>query len=584
MLANTKEHEKTKKCLRLVVQGHIRDSIGLIMVRFDETKQEENLRVLRAKEEEDLAEILSHKYGVDYVNLIKQPIETEALRMVDEEDAKRANAVAFAISGKRLGLATTTPNDPETSSVIKDLEKRGFRVTVYMSSKSGLKRAFEFYKDISFSKKTRAGVLDISEDNIAQYQASVSNLADAYQVITESLKTDSPYRITMMIEAIIASALAIKASDIHVEATEDGARLRFRLDGILSESLDFNRATYLQLLSRLKLLSRVKLNVKTAQDGRFTITISNKDIEVRTSILPGEDGDSVVMRILDPDSIRVSLESLGMHPTILEVMEREIRRPNGMILNTGPTGSGKTTTLYSFLQEVNSPDVKIITIEDPVEYQIEGLVQTHVSKGGLSFASGLRSIMRQDPDVILVGEIRDSETASIAIQAALTGHLVFSTLHTNTAAGTFPRLIDLEADPKTLGAALNVAMAQRLVRVLCKNCSKQINLNEEQKVIVESILSDLPSNIERPQTDFHYEAVGCDECNGKGYRGRVGVFDVVLVNDKIIDLLHREGSPSERDILEVSREQGLISIKQDAILKILTGRTSFAEVRRVIDL
>lgn len=554
------------------------------MVRFDETKQEENLRILRAKEEEDLAKILSEKYGVEYVDLTKQPVEAEALRMIEEDVAREASTVTFAVSGKRLGVATTSPNDPATTSIIKTLQKRGYHVIVYMASKSGIKKALDFYKDISMTRKTRAGVLDISADNVIEYTKSTKNLKDSQRLITETLGTDSPYRVTILIEAIVASALAIKASDIHVEPTDDAAKLRFRLDGILSDVVDLDESTYRQLLTRLKLLSRVKLNIKTAQDGRFTIELGDRDIEIRSSILPGEDGDSVVMRILDPESINVSLEQLGMHPTILDIVRREIKRPNGMILNTGPTGSGKTTTLYSFLQEVLSPDIKIITIEDPVEYQIEGLVQTQVSKGGLSFASGLRSIMRQDPDVILVGEIRDSETAKIAIQASLTGHLVFSTLHTNTAAGTFPRLIDLEADPKTLGAALNMAMAQRLVRVLCDNCAKQVPMEDRNREIVNNILAELPAGIEVPQTEFHYEPVGCAECNNKGYRGRVGIFDIVLVNDEISDLLHREGSPSERDVVEVSRKQGILNMKQDAILKILGGKTSFAEVQRVIDL
>lgn len=554
------------------------------MVRFDETKQEENLRILRAKEEEDLAKILSEKYGVEYVDLTKQPVEAEALRMIEEDVAREASTVTFAVSGKRLGVATTSPNDPATTSIIKTLQKRGYHVIVYMASKSGIKKALDFYKDISMTRKTRAGVLDISADNVIEYTKSTKNLKDSQKLITETLGTDSPYRVTILIEAIVASALAIKASDIHVEPTDDAAKLRFRLDGILSDVVDLDESTYRQLLTRLKLLSRVKLNIKTAQDGRFTIELGDRDIEIRSSILPGEDGDSVVMRILDPESINVSLEQLGMHPTILDIVRREIKRPNGMILNTGPTGSGKTTTLYSFLQEVLSPDIKIITIEDPVEYQIEGLVQTQVSKGGLSFASGLRSIMRQDPDVILVGEIRDSETAKIAIQASLTGHLVFSTLHTNTAAGTFPRLIDLEADPKTLGAALNMAMAQRLVRVLCDNCAKQVPMEDRNREIVNNILAELPAGIEVPQTEFHYEPVGCAECNNKGYRGRVGIFDIVLVNDEISDLLHREGSPSERDVVEVSRKQGILNMKQDAILKILGGKTSFAEVQRVIDL
>lgn len=555
------------------------------MAQFGDSKRHQNdIKALRAREEESLAQILSEKYDVEYVNLAFLPVDTEALRMIDEMTAREANIAAFDISGKRLSVITTTPNNTDTQNIIDNLKRRGYQVIVYMGSNPSLNKALEHYREISFATQSRAGVLEISEENIDRYFKAIENLEDSTKVVDEALNTKSPYRVTMVIEAMVASALATNASDIHIEPSEEDARFRLRLDGILSDVLGFEKSTYNQLLSRLKLIARVKLNIKNPQDGRFTISLHEKDIEVRASFLPGEHGESVVMRILDPDSIKVSLGELGMHPTVLEIMRKEIKRPNGMILNTGPTGSGKTTTLYSFLQEINSPEIKIITIEDPVEYQIDGLVQTQVSKSGISFASGLRSIMRQDPDVILVGEIRDSDTADIAVQAALTGHLVFSTLHTNNAAGTFPRLIDLEADPKTLGSALTATMAQRLVRVLCNKCHKKIPILPENKAIVDRALSDLPNNIERPQSDFQYEAVGCTECDNRGYKGRVGIFEIILVTDEISDLLHREGNPSEREVLQIAKEQGILNMKQDAVLKILEGRTSFEEVRRVIDL
>lgn len=555
------------------------------MAQFGDSKRhQDDIKALRAREEESLAQILSEKYDVEYVNLAFLPVDTEALRMIDEMTAREANIAAFDISGKRLSVITTTPNNTDTQNIIDNLKRRGYQVIVYMGSNPSLNKALEHYREISFATQSRAGVLEISEENIDRYFKAIENLEDSTKVVDEALNTKSPYRVTMVIEAMVASALATNASDIHIEPSEEDARFRLRLDGILSDVLGFEKSTYNQLLSRLKLIARVKLNIKNPQDGRFTISLHEKDIEVRASFLPGEHGESVVMRILDPDSIKVSLGELGMHPTVLEIMRKEIKRPNGMILNTGPTGSGKTTTLYSFLQEINSPEIKIITIEDPVEYQIDGLVQTQVSKSGISFASGLRSIMRQDPDVILVGEIRDSDTADIAVQAALTGHLVFSTLHTNNAAGTFPRLIDLEADPKTLGSALTATMAQRLVRVLCNKCHKKIPILPENKAIVDRALSDLPNNIERPQSDFQYEAVGCTECDNRGYKGRVGIFEIILVTDEISDLLHREGNPSEREVLQIAKEQGILNMKQDAVLKILEGRTSFEEVRRVIDL
>ncbi|MDZ7726526.1 MAG: GspE/PulE family protein [Candidatus Campbellbacteria bacterium] len=555
------------------------------MVRFDEEKQEENLKILRSKEEEDLAKILSEKYGLKYANLLKQPVDAEAVRLIEEEKALEAKAVAFAKSGKHLGVAVTDPNKPETETVIEKLKKKGYEVEVFIVSKPSLEHAFEIYKEISSSTKTRAGVLEISEKNIENYLEKVETLEDARAAVKEALDSDSQYYVTMVIEAIIASALATDASDIHLEPEEDVSRLRFRLDGILSDVLDIDNKTHKQLLSRLKLLSGVKLNIKkSAQDGRFTISLKDKEIEVRVSMVPGENDESVVLRVLDPGTIQSSLEKLGMHPTIVDVMKREISRPNGMVLNTGPTGSGKTTTLYTFLKIVNQPEVKIITIENPIEYHLDGIVQTQTSKKGLSFASGLRSLMRQDPDIILVGEIRDSETAKIAIQAAQTGHLVFSTLHTNTAAGTFPRLIDLEANQRTIGSAVNVSMAQRLVRTLCPHCREESEMSAEEKEYVEKILADLPENVERPKEYKVYSPVGCEQCNDRGYVGRTGIFDVILLTKELEELFHKVESPSERDVLTVSEKQGILNMKQDAILKIVSGTTSFAEVKRVIDL
>jgi len=556
------------------------------MVRFDDEKQQENLKILRAKEEEDLAEILAKKYGIQYINLIAdQPVEIEALKAIEESVARTAHIVAFATLGKRLAVGTTTPEQDSTKNVINSLSKKGFDVVVYMISEPSLNKALNTYKDLPAPRTSRAGILSISEENILHYLNTISSLSDSQKTIAEIVSSSDPYHVTMIIEAMIASALTLGASDIHIEPRENDALLRFRLDGLLSDVLTIDTKTFNQLLSRIKLLSGVKLNIKNdAQDGRFTISLQDKDIEVRTSVLPGDYGESVVMRVLDPDAISVSLEELGIHPSLLGLIKREITKPNGMILNTGPTGSGKTTTLYAFLKHIKSPEIKIITIENPIEYHLPGIVQTQTSKKGLTFAKGLRSIVRQDPDVIMVGEIRDSETAEIAVQAALTGHRVFSTIHTNTAAATFSRLIELGVDPKTLGAALNVAMAQRLVRKLCANCKEKVALEGSDKELLESLVSDLPKDIKRPQTEFYYKAVGCEACSEKGYKGRFGIFDIILVNDDLEELLHTEANPSQREIFNVSKKQGILNMKEDAALKILSGETSLEEVQRVIDL
>lgn len=555
------------------------------MVQFNEEKQRKNVRDARAREEEDLARILSEKYDLPYLNLAAQAIEPEALRLLGEEETREANAVAFSLSGKDVKVATTTPEDPKTSEVLEELSARGYTPSLFFVSQPSLDYAWKQYKELSFSTETHEGLLEISSENVSRYTEAVSTLEEGRQVIEEEFQKKTSQRVTRIIEAILASAFALRASDVHVEPEDGQARLRLRIDGMLSDVFTFDLKTYELLLSRVKLLSGLKLNVRdSGQDGRFTISLGSKEVEIRVSMLPGGYGESIVLRILDPDTLTISLEELGMHPTVLEVVRREISRPNGMVLNTGPTGSGKTTTLYAFLLHLKNPEIKVVTIEDPIEYHLQGIVQTQASEKGLTFAEGLRSMVRQDPDVIMVGEIRDEETASIAVRSAMTGHLVFSTLHTNTAAGTLPRLIDLDVDPKVLGPALNATMSQRLVRRLCEHCKTATSLSSQERELAERIVSSFPEGVEKPQTEQKYEAVGCDKCNGRGYVGRIGIFEIIVVAEELEKLLHEKGNPSEQEILAISEKQGILNMKQDAVLKILSGITTFKETRRVIEL
>jgi type IV pilus assembly protein PilB len=381
----------------------------------------------------------------------------------------------------------------------------------------------------------------------------------------------------------MAGALSLGASDIHIEPEADTVRMRYRVDGVLADVLTMDGATYKLILSRIKLLSGLKLNLTSvAQDGRLSIVVKEKEIEIRTSILPGNYGESVVMRVLDPSSIGLSLEVLGFDKYLVEIFKHEISKPNGMILNTGPTGSGKTTTLYAFLKAVHNPGIKIITIEDPIEYHLGGIVQTQVDKQ-YTFALGLRSVLRQDPDVIMVGEIRDSEVASTAVQAALTGHLVFSTLHTNNAAGTFPRLIDMGVNAEILGSAVSVAMAQRLVRRLCEHCRKQQPLEGEDKALVERWLENIPHPESIPEDHSKsWVPVGCDKCNNTGYSGRIAVVEVILMDEEIEEIIRT--NPSEREIMHAARNQNIRIMQEDGIVKVLQGVTALEELSRVVDL
>ena len=330
----------------------------------------------------------------------------------------------------------------------------------------------------------------------------------------------------------------------------------------------------------------MKLNIKNAsQDGRFSVKIIDNNIEIRSSILPGAYNESIVMRLLNPKSISVPIEDLGIQTRTLATLMEQIRRPNGMLLITGPTGSGKTTTLYAFMKKISSPDVKIITIEDPIEYHLPGVVQTQVEEEkDYTFLSGLRSALRQDPDVIMVGEIRDGETATIAINSALTGHLVFSTLHTNTAAGAFPRLIDLGVNPKIISSAINVAMAQRLVRKLCNNCKTEVTPTPKEKEFIDRTVSSVVDKtyLEGVQTEKIWQPVGCEVCHKTGYKGRIAITEVILMKKEVEEAIIN--NPSDRDIKAAAASQNLLDMKQDGVIRILKGVSSLDELGRVIDI
>jgi type II secretory ATPase GspE/PulE/Tfp pilus assembly ATPase PilB-like protein len=480
-------------------------------------------------------------------------------------------------------IGVISPANEKTVNEVKGLQERGYQPVLYMVSTASLERAWQRYSEVSFASEVKAGVLDISNEEIQGFISKVHTISDVRTLIEDVLKMKKSFRISRILEIILAGSLSMNASDVHIEPEATYARLRYRLDGVLTDIINFDLETYTLLLSRIKLLSGLKLNVKaSAQDGRFSIKIDTVEIEIRTSILPGAYSESIVLRILNPEAISVPMEELGIEPELSKILEHEIRKPNGMLLNTGPTGSGKTTTLYAFLKKVHTSDIKIITIEDPIEYHLPGIVQTQVDTKNYTFAEGLRSALRQDPDVIMVGEIRDSETASIAINAGLTGHLVFSTLHTNNAAGAFPRLIDLGVDPKVISSAVNVVMAQRLVRKLCKKCAKEAPIPDEYKNFIKDVLASIKNKAGLVQTETMLIPVGCEACNGVGYKGRLGIFEAILV-DENVDKILRE-SPSERDIMKVAEPQGILTMLQDGVLKVLKGVTSLEELSRVIDL
>jgi len=405
------------------------------------------------------------------------------------------------------------------------------------------------------------------------------NMSDFKSLIEKSLKGPT----TELLEVILGGAVSLRASDLHFEPQEESVRIRVRIDGMLHDVMDIGKDLYKNIVSRIKLLSKAKLNVvDRPQAGRFTIEKEKSEIEIRTSLLPSEEGESVVLRILDPEKL-VEMEDLGLREDLLSFFEKEIKKPNGMVIITGPTGSGKTTTLYAFLKKIQRPGIKIITIEDPIEYHLEDITQTQTNPSkGYDFASGLKSIMRQDPDVILVGEIRDGETAKIAVQAALTGHLVFSTLHTNDAAGTIARMASLGAETTNLGPAINVVVAQRLVRKICEKCSVMEKPTPEEMEKIKKSVSSIAEKADLPPLDFSLKipkAKGCKYCNNTGYKGRVGIFESFPMDDEMEKFILK--NPSIASLREKAIEKGMVTMGQDGIIKVLKKMTTIEEVERV---
>lgn len=564
---------------------------------FQEEKSKRKLEVLRRKEEEESTQLLAQKYKLPYVDLSLYPIDIDAVKIIPEEKARNGELVIFNSAGKRLRVAIHNPENDLTKAMLKHLEEDRYILELYLASKHSLAHVWEFYKKAPEAHAVTYGAIQIAEGRLAELVQEIRALADVKKRVEETFLS----RTTEALEVIMAGAIAVDASDIHIEPHEEGIRLRFRIDGTLYDVIDLPHKLYALLLSRIKLISELKLNVHDrAQDGRFTVKMARPsgppsrpeglgtggaDTEVRTSVLPGPSGENVVLRVLNPQAIQVPLEELGMQPWVIDTMLEELKKPNGMIVTTGPTGSGKTTTLYAFLRKIYVPAVKIITIEDPIEYHLSGIEQTQVdSEKGYDFANGLRSIVRQDPDVILVGEIRDFETAETAMHAALTGHLVFSTLHTNNAAGTIPRLLDLGVKPAIIAPAINIAMAQRLARKLCPHCKKTVKSDRALEEKIHKEIRALPKGVPTPPQSswklFKASAGGCDQCNLLSYKGRIGVFEIIQMDDSVEGLITR--GPSESELKKEQERQGQINMRQDGVLKVIAGITDFAELERVV--
>ena len=551
------------------------------MLKFDDNFTNNRIAGLHLKEKERITEARAMQAGFDYVNLHGYSINPVALAIIPEEKAYAGSMICFSIKKHDITVAATNPGDPKTQAVLEELVAQHYKLTIYMCSQDSLDHSWKMYADIAKSTVSKKGVFEMSPEDITRLMNKIKTKDDVAVILKEINGINNNRRISETLELMFAGGLALRASDIHIEPEANSIRLRYRLSGVLHDIADIDSYIYGRIISRLKILSGMILNAKQeAQDGRFTFSTSDRQVEVRSSIIPGAVAESVVMRLLDPTVASFSLDKIHLNPYIKEIVEQHLKKPNGLILTTGPTGSGKTTALYAFLRETHTEGVKIITIENPVEYKLDGIVQTQTGED-YTFASGLRAILRQDPDIIMVGEIRDPEVAETAIHAAQTGHLVFSTLHTNSAVAGFPRLIDLGVDPRIIGSSVNLIMGQRLIRTLCDDCKKSYEASTEETRLVNYIMAEHPYPIPVPSPLIIHKAAGCETCGNSGFSGRMGIFEAVAMDKAVEEAILND--PREIVILEAAKAQKIPTMIQDGMEKIIKGETSLNELERVIE-
>ena len=508
-----------------------------------------------------------------YIDLYGFPIDTNHLIFLKKDETMELQCGVFSIRNKELYMATPDPGHVGQKEWIAKLVAGGYQIKLHLCSSLSFQKMLNTYNNIIEVRKINDGI-ELDSSLLKEKKDENFDLKQ----LGKQLESVS---MSQFIETVLIVALNGRASDIHFEPEKETYNIRLRIDGVLYTIAELPIAMVKNIESRLKLVAGLKLNVdNTPQDGRFSFQARDKEIDVRVSMLPSNYGYSVVMRLLGTGDVALNLESLGFTGLAKKRVMTSINKPQGMILTTGPTGSGKTTTLYTFLSDLNDGQSKIITLEDPIEYKLAGVSQTQIdTKAGYTFGSGLRSILRQDPDIVMVGEIRDSETAEVAVQASLTGHQVLSTVHTNDATGAIPRLIEMGIQGFILADSLSAIIGQRLVRRLCQYCKVPVALTEDQKEIVTRELLKIPakSEIVIPEHIHFQTATGCAKCNGLGYKGRVGVYEVLSVTDGLRELLSKEHI-STMDVRKVANEEGMITMLQDGIIKAIDGLTSIEEL------
>ena len=530
----------------------------------------------RIADEEFLAKKYAELIGVSFIDLSKIAIRKDLLFLIPERIAKTNQVVIFDEAENGIKLAMTDPEDLQAIEFIKK-QLPTKRLQIYLTTKKGLLQALKQYK-----KGLQAEFNEIIEQSLAAAKTTKKDL----KKMAENLP------IVRIVDTLLEHAILQNASDIHIEPLEKKAIVRYRIDGILHDVIVLPKEIMPGIVARIKIIANLKIDEhRLPQDGRFKIERENYKISLRVSILPVFNGEKIVMRLLSEAAEILTLEQLGLQHEALKKVKINIKKPHGMILITGPTGSGKTTTLYAIMGILNTPEVNISTVEDPIEYQMPRISQSQVKpKIGFTFANGLRSLLRQDPDIIMVGEIRDTETVEMAIHSALTGHLLLSTLHTNNAAGAPTRLIDMGAKPFLVASTVNVIIAQRLVRKICTNCMEKYKLNKEtieildrefgKENLIKALIKTKILKKEKPLEEIKFfKGKGCDQCNQQGYKGRIGIFEVFEASSKINELILKD-TPSEI-IDKQARAEGMLTIGQDGFVKAVTGITTIEEILRV---
>jgi len=583
MAAKDKDKPQVKGLADLIKESKAKSQAPEIAETKVKEKFTEKMEEIKIKELENVSQAQAQRLGYPYINLIGFPINSDTINSIPREIAKTNKVICFLKTDKDIKIASTVPNNPKLAELLQKLTTETFtnQGEIYLISEHSFIETEKLYDKFPPPREFVAGV-KITGEELTKLQKDLKNFGILNAKLNEEKNLTSTFKM------ILAGAMQAGASDIHIEPEEQKIILRYRIDGVLHVVATLAKKDWERIDSRVKNIAGLKINVTAKpQDGRITIYLAKGDkMDVRVSTLPTAYGESIVMRLLASNLTSLKFEDLGVRAKAYEDLKRQVERPTGMIVTTGPTGSGKTTTLYAVLNKLNNPETKIITLEDPIEYKLEGINQSQIDhSAGYSFADGLRSILRQDPDIIMVGELRDLETVEVAIQAALTGHQVLSTLHTNDAAGAIPRFLSMGAKPFLLAPALNAVIGQRLVRKIHDKCKIEMKLEPEKMERVKEYLSKLPANsgykVDLNKMKF-YRGQGCDECNHIGLKGRIGIYEIFTLNAQIeAEIL--SGKTSEYKIAELAHDGGMISMAQDGILKALDGITTVDEIFRVIE-